>query len=67
MELKCFAILKSYLLQQVLGTALAALGTWARIRNDPRDMVFDRSYRLRYNKGQNHLDFVTYGVVGKAI
>ena len=29
-------------------------------------MVWDRAYRLRYNKGQCHMDLVTYGAVGES-
>lgn len=48
----------------LIGAGLSALATWAIVRKASYDEVFDRSYRLRYNKGQVHMDFVTYGVVG---
>ena len=37
------------------------MATYARIRNDEPEQVYDRSYRLRYNKGQVRTDKFTYG------
>ena len=39
----------------------AAVLTAARLWNSTDEQVFDRAYRLRYNKGQVWMDKLTYG------
>lgn len=51
----------------MIGTVATAVMTYMMIRKDEEVMVWDRAYRLRYHKSQNHLDTVTYGVVGEHI
>lgn len=41
--------------------AFAALMTYMRVRNNADEQIFDRAYRLRYNKGQVRMDKFTYG------
>ena len=46
---------------QGIGMGLLALTTTARIWNDTDEQIYDRSYRLHYNKGQTWMDKFTYG------
>lgn len=39
----------------------AAVMTVARLWNSTDEQIFDRAYRLRYNKGQVRMDKFTYG------
>ena len=52
---------------QAIGAVVVGAMTYLRIRDQTDEQVFDRSYRLRYNKGQNHLDIVTYGMAGESL
>ena len=40
---------------------LAAVMTIARLWSSTDEQIFDRAYRLRYNKGQVRMDKFTYG------
>ena len=46
---------------QGVGIGLSAILTMARIWNDADEQIYDRSYRLRHNKGQVRMDKFTYG------
>lgn len=46
---------------QGVGIGLAAILTMVRIWNDADEQIYDRSYRLRHNKGQVRMDKFTYG------
>ena len=48
---------------QTVGAALSGAGTYYTIRNNAEEQIYDRSYRLRYNRGQCYMDQVTYGGV----
>ena len=39
----------------------AAVMTISRLWNSTDEQIFDRAYRLRYNKGQVRMDKFTYG------
>ena len=46
---------------QGVGVAFAAIMTFMRIRGNEEEQIWDRCYRLRYNKGQVRMDKFSYG------
>ena len=49
---------------QAIGAAGAAIMAMMATRGNEEVQIYDRSYRLRYNKSQCHLDLVTYQMAG---
>ena len=49
---------------QAIGVVGVAIMTAMITRGNEEVQIYDRSYRIRHNKGQSHLDLVTYPTVG---
>lgn len=46
---------------QIVGIGFGAVMTISRTWNNAEEQIYDRAYRLRYNKGQVRLDKFSYG------